>query len=56
MRGQLPDDLDEGSWPVADALSMLVSFIFIYREYRIHQQKGFLKAGGGIAGMMELEE
>jgi putative MATE family efflux protein len=44
------------SWPVADALSMLVSFIFIYREYRIHQQKGFLKAGGGIAGMMELEE
>jgi putative MATE family efflux protein len=44
------------SWPVADTLSTLVSFIFIYREYRIHQQKGFLKAGGGIAGMIRLEE
>jgi putative MATE family efflux protein len=31
------------SWPIADTLSMAVSFAFIYREYRIHQQKGFLK-------------
>jgi putative MATE family efflux protein len=44
------------SWPVADTFSVLVSFIFIYREYRIHQQKGFIKAGGGIAGMIRLEE
>jgi putative MATE family efflux protein len=44
------------SWPIADTLSTGVSFIFIYREYRIHQQKGFLKAGGGIADMIRLEE
>jgi putative MATE family efflux protein len=44
------------SWPIADTLSTVVSFIFIYREYRIHQQKGFLKSGGGIAGMIRLEE
>ena len=30
------------SWPIADFLSTVVAFAFIYREYRIHQQKGFL--------------
>jgi MATE family, multidrug efflux pump len=30
------------SWPIADTLSTVVSFAFIFREYRIHQQKGFL--------------
>ena len=44
------------SWPVADTLSTVVSFVFIYREYRIHQKKGFLESGGGIAGMMRLDE
>jgi putative MATE family efflux protein len=33
------------SWPIADTLSTIVSIIFIYREHRIHQQKGFLKPG-----------
>jgi len=27
------------SWPIADSLSTLVSLAFIWREYRIHQQK-----------------
>jgi len=31
------------SWPIADTLSMVVSFAFIYREYKIHRGKGFLK-------------
>jgi Na+-driven multidrug efflux pump len=30
------------SWPIADTLSAAVSFGFIYREYRIHQRKGYL--------------
>ncbi len=30
------------SWPASDTLSMVAAFIFIYREYRIHQRKGFL--------------
>jgi putative MATE family efflux protein len=30
------------SWPITDTLSAVVSFIFIYREYRIHQRKGYL--------------
>jgi Na+-driven multidrug efflux pump len=44
------------SWPIADTLATVVSFIFIYREYRIHQRKGFMKAGGGIADMIRLED
>lgn len=35
------------SWPIADTLSTVVSFVFIYREYRIHQRKGFLTDGDG---------
>jgi len=31
------------SWPIADTLSMAASFVFIYREYRIHRRQGFLK-------------
>jgi len=31
------------SWPIADTLSMVVSFAFIYREYRIHQRDGLMK-------------
>jgi putative MATE family efflux protein len=31
------------SWPVADTLSMVAAFVFIYREYRQHREKGFLK-------------
>jgi len=30
------------SWPIADFASTLVSFAFIYREYRMHRQKGYL--------------
>jgi Na+-driven multidrug efflux pump len=30
------------SWPIADALAAVVSFAFIYREYRMHRKKGFL--------------
>jgi putative MATE family efflux protein len=30
------------SWPIADVGSALVSFAFIYREYRIHQRQGYL--------------
>jgi putative MATE family efflux protein len=30
------------SWPIADALSTVVSMVFIYREYRIHRKRGFL--------------
>ncbi len=31
------------SWPIADTLSMVISFVFIYREYRIHREKGLMK-------------
>jgi putative MATE family efflux protein len=44
------------SWPIADTLATGVSFIFIYREYRIQQRKGLLKSGGGIADMIRLED
>jgi putative MATE family efflux protein len=30
------------SWPIADVGSALVSYVFVYREYRIHQRKGYL--------------
>jgi len=31
------------SWPIADTLSMVISFAFIWREYRIHQRQGLMK-------------
>jgi Na+-driven multidrug efflux pump len=31
------------SWPIADSLSTIVSFAFIWREYRKHHDKEYLK-------------
>jgi Na+-driven multidrug efflux pump len=28
------------SWPISDTLNALISFAFIYREYRLHQKEG----------------
>ncbi|MFA5308170.1 MAG: MATE family efflux transporter [Dehalococcoidales bacterium] len=30
------------SWPITDTLNAVVSFVFIFREYRMHKRRGYL--------------